>query len=280
MKMFRMKVIITGIVIFLLPLVVSAQSFILQDPPADKANLTFRYFRPHLKHAENSLSFFSGAYDLTLNIPVSPKMNFVGSLPFATIGFKGYDSESESSFGNISLGLQYKLKSTAETATAVTFGVCTPTMSDKHEGPYFMGLYADYYEFQKFFPHLLTLYGNLAYHVFKADGLLLNAEIGPYFMIPTETEDESDSELFLHYGLSAGYRVNPIAFKVELAGLGILTEEMYEGGHRFEHMLAIGAQWTRGSVRPGIFYQVYLRKDISDYISSVIGIKLEIDLKK
>jgi hypothetical protein len=280
MKMFRMKSVIAGIVIFLLPLVVSAQSFILQDPPADKANLTFRYFRPHLKQGVNSLSFFSGAYDLTFNIPVNAKINFVGSLPFATIGFKGYDSESESSFGDISLGLQYKLKSTAETATAVTFGVCTPTMSAKHEGPFFMGFYADYYEFQKFYPHVLTLYGNLAHHIFKANGLLLNLEIGPYFMIPTEGGEYADTELFLHYGLSAGYRVNPIAFKVELAGLGILTEEMYEGDHRFEHMLAFGAQWTRGSVRPGIFYQVYLRKDVSDNISGVIGIKLEIDLKK
>jgi hypothetical protein len=280
MKMFRMKVVITGILIFLFSLAASAQSFILQDPPANKTNLTLRYFRPHFKWAQSSLSFFSGAYDLTFNIPVSPKMNFVGSLPFATIGGSNSDSESESGFGNISVGLQYKLKSTAENAAAATFGVCTPTMSAKHEGPFFMGVYSDYYEFHKFFPKLLTVYGNLAYHVFKADGLLLNAEIGPYLMIPTEAEDESDTELLLHYGIAGGYRFSSIAFKVELAGHFFVTGEAEKFEDRFMHMLAVGAQWTRGSIRPGIFYQVYLRKSVSDSISGVIGIKLEIDLKK
>lgn len=261
-------------------MVVSAQSFILQDPPTDKPNLTLRYFRPHFKWAQSSLSFFSGAYDLTINIPISPKMNFVGSLPFATIGGSDSESESESAFGNISVGLLYKLKSTAENAATITFGVCTPTMSAKHAGPFFMGVYSDYFEFHKFFPKLLTLYGNLAYHVFNANGLLLNAEIGPYFMIPTESDDESDTELLLHYGLAAGFRVNPIAFKVELAGHYFVTGKTENFEDRFMHMLAFGAQWSRGSIRPGIFYQVYLRKSFSDSISGVIGIKLEIDLKK
>lgn len=276
MKMFRMKSVIAGIAIFLLPLIVSAQSFILQDPPTEKPKFTFRYFRPHFKESESSLSFLSGVYDFTVSIPLSAKVNIIGSVPFSAVGWKDFD-ESESSFGNISAGIQYRFNSTDEKATAVTFGVFAPTASEEKESLFMMGFLTNYYEIPKYFPNVLTIYGNLSHHVFKADGLLLNLELGPYFMIPTEG---GDPELFIHYGLSGGYRVNPISFNVELAGIGILSEESEDFGDRFEHMLAFGAQWNRGWIRPGIYYQLYLKKEMREYINGVLGIKLEIDLKK
>jgi hypothetical protein len=153
-------------------------------------------------------------------------------------------------------------------------------MSAKHDGPFFMGVYSDYFEFHKFFPKVLTIYGNLSYHVFNAEGLLLNAEIGPNLLIPTESDDGSDTELLLHYGLATGFRFNPITFKIELAGHFFVTGESENFEDRFIHLLAIGAQWNRGWIRPGIFYQLFLKKGLSDMISGVIGIKLEIDLGK
>jgi len=280
MKMFRMKVVIIGILIFLFSLAASAQSIILQDPPAPKPKLTFKYFQPHFKEAESPFTFLSGLYDLSLSIPVNAKLNVVGSVPFTTFAWKNsyYDDEGESAFGNISLGLQYLLKRTAEQATAVHFGVYIPTAPEKDENPLILGLLTNYYELPKFFPNVLTIYGGLSHHVFKANGWLLNVELGPYFMIPTK--GGGDPELFIHYGLSGGYRVNPVDFNVEFSGIVILTEEADEFADRFVHMLGFGVQWNRGWIRPGIFYQIYLNKSYRETISGVIGIKLEIDLKK
>lgn len=280
MKVFRMKAIIAGIVIFLLPLVISAQLFILQDPPSSKPKLTFKYFRPHFKEAEGSLTFLSGLYELHLSIPVNAKLNVVGSVPFMEYGWKSsyYDDEGESAFGDIFIGLQYLLKKTDRQATAVCFGVYVPTAPEEKEGPVILGLATNYYKLPQYFPNVLTIYGDISHHIFTANGLLLNVELGPYFMIPTK--GGGDSELFIHYGLSGGYRVNPVDFNVEIAGVGILTEEADAFGDRFMNMLGFGVQWNRGWIRPGIFYQIYLKKSMSDSISGVIGIKLEIDLKK
>lgn len=268
---------ITGIITFLLSLSVSAQSFILQDPPASKPTLTLRYFRPHLKNAENSLSFFSGVYDLTLSIPVSSKINIIGALPFSGKGWKIFDEyEMGSAFGNISVGMQYRFKSTDVHATALTLGVSIPTASHHKGGPLFMGILTNYYEFQKFMPHTLTIYGNLSHHIFLSNGLLFNMELGPNLMIPTEGGDHP--ELFAHYGVSTGYRMKPITFNVELAGICNISEGGMEFGDRFEHMLVFGVQWNRGPIRPGLFYKIYLHRDLKDI--TVFGIKLEMDLKK
>lgn len=278
MKKFRIKSIIvgiSGILIFLLSLSISAQSFILEDPPSAKPKLTLRYFRPHFKNIEFPLSFFSGLYDLTLSIPVSPKLNIIGSVPFSAWGLKHSD-ENESGFGNISVGMQYRFKSTNEHTTALTLGVSIPTASENKETPLLLGLVSNFYELQKFFPHVLTIYGNLSHHIFLSNGLLFNMEVGPYFMIPTERG--IDSELLIHYGVSAGYQIKPLTFNVELAGVGVLTEKEFLFEHRFEHILGFGVQWNRGPIRPGIFYQIYLHKYLRDLIDGIFGIKLEIDL--
>lgn len=141
-----------------------------------------------------------------------------------------------------------------------------------------MGLVTNYYKLPQYLPNALTIYGDISHHIFTANGWLLNAELGSYFMIPTK--GGGDSELFIHYGLSGGYRVNPVDFNVEFSGIGILTEEADEFEDRFVHMLGFGVQWNRGWIRPGIFYRLYLKKSMSDYINGVIGIKLQIDLKK
>jgi len=275
MKMIRMKSVIAGIFIFLLPFVVSAQSFLLQDVPADETKLGFRYLRPDFKEGDG-LTFLSGVYDFSVSIPVGSKVNIVGSLPFGVIGVEGVDTES--GIGNIYVGLQHRLNSTAEKGLSASLGIFLPTMPEDKFSVFLIGVYSNYFEFQKFFPNTLTVYGNLAYHRIKSNGWMFNLEIGPNIMIATGDND-ADTEVLIHYGLSGGYRVHDVAFKAELAGMAILTEDVDEFGDRFAHMLAFGVQWTRGPVRPGIFYKIYLKEELRDVVSGVIGIKLDVVLK-
>ncbi len=275
MKVYGMKLVMAGIFVLFLAVIVSAQSFILQDPPVDKTRFSFQYLRPDFK-GDDSLSFFSGAYDLTVSIPVGSQLNIVGALPFATLGV---EDETESGIGNIYLGLRHRLKSTAEKGLSLSLGVFLPTMPEDKWSVFLMGVYSNYYEFQKYMPNVLTVYGNVAYHHIKSEGLMLGMEIGPKLAIPTK-DSEGDTELFLHYGLSAGFRTGGVAFKAELAGIGIITEEADNFGDRFVHMLAFGVQWVRGSIRPGIFYKIYLKEELRDIVSGVIGIKLDVILQQ
>jgi len=282
MKTFRIKLAIVGIFIFLLPLMVLGQSFLLQDLPTDKKKLGFRYLRPDFK-GDDGLSFLSGVYDFSVSIPVGSNMNFEASLPFVTIGSSGCNggtcNDTESSIGNIYIGVRHRLKSTAEKGTSIALGVFLPTTPEDKFSTVMMGWYADYYEFQKFFPNTLTIYGNVSHHLIKENGLMFNMEIGPNLSIPSGDND-GETELFAHYGLSAGYRTHGIVFKVELAGLAIVTEEAEHFGDRFTHFLVFGVQWNRGSIRPGLFYKLYLNEGWRESLNGVFGIKLDVILDK
>lgn len=275
MKTFPKKLVISGIFVFLLTFMVSAQSFLLENPPTDKTRFEFRYLRPFFE-GSSDLSFLSGVYDLSVSIPVSSKLNVVGSLPFVTMDMKG--GESESSIGNIYIGLQNRLKSTAEKGMTVSLGAFLPTASeDKYSAPV-IGVYTHYYALQKYLPNLLAFNVNVAYHRRHSNGLMYGLELGPYLMIPTKGED-SEMELYLHYGLSFGFRINDFVLKAEFAGIGIVTEKFDDFGDRFVHAITFGALWNRGSIRPGIFYKLYLKKRMSDLIDGVLGIKVEVVLK-
>ncbi len=275
MKTFRKKLVCSGIVIFLLTFMVSAQSFLLENPPTDKTRFEFRYLRPFFE-GSSDLSFLSGVYDLSVCIPVSSKLNVVSSLPFVTMGIEGI--KTESSIGNIYIGLQHRLKSTAEKGMTVSLGAFLPTTSEDKYLAMILGVDTNYYEFQKYLSNILTFHGNVAYHRRQSNGLMYGLELGPYLMIPTKGEDP-EMELFLHYGLSFGFRINDFVLKAEFAGIGIVTEEVDDFGDRFVHDITFGALWNRGAIRPGIFYKLYLKKEMSDMIDGVLGIKVEIVLK-
>lgn len=273
MKMLITKSVMAGIFIFLLSFFVSGQVFLFQDLPTDKTKLGFRYLRPDLEEDVN-LSFLSGVYDFSASIPVSPKLNVVGSIPFATLSVEG--SEGESSIGDIYIGLQQRLNSGPGKFFSVSMGVFLPTMSEDKFGPVLIGIYTNYYEFQKYLPNVLTIYGNLAYHRIKSNDFIFGVEIGPNILIPTKNGGEA--EVYVHYGLTAGYRFNYVDLKAELVGIGIITEDVDDFGDRFINDLAFGIQLNRGSFRPGIFYKISLKKDVRDIIRGAFGIKLDVIL--
>ena len=272
MKTCGIKTIIAGICFFLLSVAAFGQSFILQDLPVHNTKFGFRYLRPDFDGAD-CLSLLSGIYDFSVSIPVSSKLNIEASVPFVTIADTcGWDS-TENAVGNIYVGLRHFLKSTAEKGITLSLGVFLPTVSENDYSPYFFAASTNYYEFQKYIPNVMTVYGNIAQFLIKSNGLLLNMEIGPDVWIPARGNWEG-MELLVHYGLSAGYRMNAFTFKAELGGRKVITES-----GNFTHIVALGVQSHRGSFRPGIFYKMYLNEEMREGISGVIGIKFDIVLK-
>lgn len=276
MKMFRMKSVFAGIFIFLLPFIVFGQTFLLENIPSIRTRLGFRYLRPEFKNGMD-LSTLSGVYDFSLSIPVGSRLNLVGSLPLSIVNITG--AENEGSIGNIYVGLQSRLKSRRQNVISLSLGVFLPSMSESNYGAAYVGIYSDYYEVQKFIPKLLTLYGNLAYHRIKPYGFLFGFEVGPNIMIPTENDSGDETEVYIHYGLSCGYRFDYIDIRAEFTGIGIVTENIDDFGDRFVNALTFGILWNRSFLRPGIFYKIYLRKDMRDSIRGVLGIRLDIMLR-
>ena len=268
------KTVLVGSIVLLLSVTAVGQSFFMQDIPADKMKLTFRYLHPDVK-GDDTLTFLSGAYDASLSIPIGSQLNIVGAIPFAAHNIEG--EQAESGIGNLYIGLEKRMKSTAEKDLSVSLGVFIPTGSKHKPSVVTMGLLTNEYEFFKFSPNTLTIHGNVSYHMITPGGLMLGFELGPEVAIPTAS-NEGDTELLVHYGFSPSYRLGGLALTAELGGICIITEHVDQFSDRFIHQLAFGVQWMRGSFRPVIFYLLYLKEYLSDIVNGVIGIKLDLVL--
>jgi len=247
-----------------------SQNFLFQTPPQPYPQLSLRFQRPNFAEG-NGLSALSGAYDLMVNTPIGGKINLLVELPFSSFSVNGF---SESSVGNLFVGLQHRSDSTGK--SSLTFGVFLPTAGDDAGS----GALANFYEIQKYGADLLTLYFNYGYRSIPvgAEGGFFGFEIGPNLFIPTS--EGGDTELFLHYGLSGGYQLRQLAFLTEFTGLFVVTEEADSFTDRFFPAINLGAQWTHGMVNPGIFYNLYLDEDLQDAVNGVLGIRINIKLNR
>jgi len=274
MKKSIIQTVIVIIIIGLLFTSVSAQNLLFQTMPKDKSQLGLRFMRPNFD-GDDDLSILSGAYDLYCNIPVSPKINLVGSLPYTIFSAKGEDSKS--GIGNIYVGIQTKQMSESGNNSNLSMGIFLPTATDDFS-PMVLGVYSNYYEIQKYFPDMLTIYGNFAYFRNQSSEAIFGIEIGPNLFIPTEDNGFDDAELFAHYGISCGFKMTNVTLSAELAGLAFISEDIDNFEDRFIHSLAFGAQLTGSHVRPGIFYGIYLKEDFRDVVDGVLGIKFDVSL--
>lgn len=273
MKNYFFNTVITGLFLSLLFGAVSAQNFMFQPMPSNKSQLGLRFLRPNFNWGDD-LSLLSGTYDFYANIPISRETNLVGSLPFTA--FSAKDEDSESGIGNIYVGFQTRPSSNQENKTSLSLGVFLPTARDKIE-PVVLGAYSNYYELQKYFPDMLTVYGNYAFVSSQSRGAIFGIEIGPNFFIPTKKE-YGEGELFAHYAISGGFKLNKIMISSKLTALAIISEDIDDFEDRFVHLLAFGAQWTGGSIRPTIFYAVYLDEEYKNAVDGALGIKFDVTL--
>ena len=257
---------------------VAAQTFLFQSLPGANPRLGFRYLHPFFNLQDLDLSRWSGVYELSWNTPVSREINLVFAIPYMIMNFEtiGYEY-SESGVGNIYIGMQYHQAIHATESANTGLGVFIPTASD-HVGLQTWGLsqlsaLTDNHQFQKYVPDLVTFHANVARHSLIRGGLFFGVQTGAYVTVPTE--DEGDTEFFMHYGLSGGIQLRDAAIFAELLGLVIATEDDLDLSERFDHEVAFGIQWLRGL---GVFYKLYLDDEYRDAVDGVLGIQLEAGL--
>lgn len=257
----------------------SAQTLNLQTIPSDKMQFGFSFNKEFLSNNSTSMSTLSGVYQLNFNIPLTSKLNIIGDIPYVTInyeinlGFFGVPTFSENGFGNVFIGLQSN-PGLIENKSIFTFGIYLPTASEEAS---IDGLNADAYFFPKYIPNFLSVYFNYAYHKINIEGLNYGIEIGPDFLLPTNGGN-SNTEFLIHYGLIGGYQINKLLLNLEFLGYGILSERVENFDDRFINMVNIGAQWKENTVIPRIFYKIYLKDTIRDYVNGVLGIGVAVSI--
>jgi hypothetical protein len=229
-------------------------------------------------------STLSGIYDFSLNIPVNPTTNINLSLPFIVMNYEYhyhfYDIEfhhsyEENGIGNLYLGVQINPRDSVKKSSGLiaSVGIFLPTISEDKYLLFFQGLYTDLHRMQKYIPNTLTIFGNVSCHKKEPNGFMYGFELEPNMFIPTKGENR-EGELYLHYGLTGGMQQTNLAITAELLGIVILTEDVDDFSDRFSHALVFGLQWTKGRIKPGIFYKIYMEEAQSEVISGVLGIKL------
>ena len=223
------------------------------------------------------MSTFSGVYQLYLDIPVSSKLNIVGSIPLIVTSYSinygfGEYNYSENGLGNVFLGIQTNPESIDNRKNIFTFGLYLPTASEKAS---FNGATADYYYIGKYIPNSLGIYFNYAFHKLNIEGFKYGFEIGPNLMIPTKGNG-AETEFLAHYGITGGYQIKQLTLSLEFVGVVVISEDIQNFEDRFVNMLNIGAQWDGGIVKPMIYYKYYLREEIRHTIDGVLGIGVNV----
>lgn len=267
------------LIIFLLSNIISAQTLDLQTIPSNKMQYGFSFNKPFISGNAN-MTFLSGNYSLSLNIPVSSKLNIIGKIPFVNTSYEydyffGKYSYSENGFGNIFVGLQTNSQIVNNEKSVFSFGFYLPTASETFS---FYGALTDYYYYSEYIPNTFSFYFNYAFHKLNAQGFNYGLEIGPNLLIPTK-KNNSEAELLAHYGILTGYQINKLLLNVEFTGIAIITEDIENFGDRFVNMVNIGAQWKESVVTPKIFYKIYLRSEIRHNIDGILSIGVNVSIK-
>jgi hypothetical protein len=276
MKIERIKPVITAAIILLIPLSAAAQGFLLENIPFGRATLGVRFMHPTLTE-DSSATFLSGVYEFSVGIPLYRRVNLIATMPFATL--RQDRGKGDSSVGNVFAGFQYRLRRSRSNRSALSFGVLLPTASSKRFASNAMGQLTHFYKFIQFLPDTWGIRANFSYHHSAREGLLYGFEIGPDIEIPTNKDSLRDTEYYIHYGLTAGYRFRSVSFKAEFLGIALLSEDVDKFSDRVIQSLVIGIRWERRFLRPGIFYKLELKKELRDEISSVFGISLDLALR-
>jgi len=298
-----MKRIVLLVLTVLLPALLVADNFSLQPTPGgERTTLSLRLFHPFMENAtlqyglEKEFEFATGQYELSAQVPLSPKWKLCAAVPFAYAGLSLEYHIGQVSFaqttrsgmlGNIRGGAQYLWKNTGRRASATEFGVVLPVMG-KIQGnerldralASAIGIVSSPFEWHSFLAGDLTLYARQEEHFFLGDRWRLGVEAGPELVIQTRDDAMMDDvNAIVRYGASAGYRLAPVEFTAELTGMCYVT-----AGHgvsfadRFGHLVTLGAQLRHGTLRPGVYYSRILSNDAEGVFSGLLGVKLDLVL--
>lgn len=275
MKLKQIKTVIIGVLFISTFSILSAQTVNMQTLPKDQTVVGLKFEKPMFKNS-TGVSFPTGVYNFSLNLPVSDGLNLYAVLPLnlMSVEYMGM-SDSEEALGNLFVGLQTNSEIVNDKKTVLTFGAYLPTA--KESAVVGLTSLSNFYNTEKALFKIASLYFNYAYHKLASEGLTYGFEVGSTVLIPTK-ENYGDTEVFAHYGATAGFKVNEFLFSAELNGKAIITEEVDEFADRFVHMINFGGQYDNGKINPYVYYGIYLKESMKNVLDGVLNIGVKVSL--
>jgi hypothetical protein len=267
-----LKVFISILIAMIFSEGIHAQQFNLSPAPFDgKMSIGLKVNKPIFKKTEygNYYSGASGIYKVYGYFTLKNNWQINTEVPLVISSSADYD---ETGLGNIYVEILKALNTSSSTWLA--FGVYLPTIGKENYDREWIGILSDPYHFVQYMEGI-SISSTFGYNLADKPGPVFGADIGPDLYIPTF--EEGDVELLLHYGIKAGYRFNSVATWAELNGIMILTEEG-SLADRWINQMNLGAQWSQGIFRPGIFYGIHLDKNFREGISGILGVNLQVVL--
>jgi hypothetical protein len=251
-----------------------SQNLYVHPLPQETIRIGVKYLRPYFtQDADVEMKTMSGMYDIFMNMPMFKNFNFYVDVPIIN---QAYDDQTHGSgIGNVYLGLQTRPDSLDNIYTSTSFGIFLPTIKSNPSALSFLGVYASFQEPQKAMNNILTLYANYVYLIGEHHRKYIGFEIGPQFYIPMKSS-AGTNDLYVHYGLSAGYAISNVIFTSEILGLAGVTSTFDTFGERFDHSLALAVSYEISDWRPILFYQIIIDDQASQIVNGILGIKLSL----
>ncbi|MCP5106530.1 MAG: hypothetical protein GY950_24310 [bacterium] len=286
MKILSKTLLIWGILFLLLPLTVTAQAFMLEDWPTEKLRVTLKYLHPNVADLSNrpylsylnDLTFYSGVYDLSINLPISGnrRWNFEASMPLLVNNMKTepiYWHQREIMIGELYLGLQYKLKSTPKKGTTISAGLYMGTTPDNNHYTYDMALNTNFVGFPKYQGDRILTTNIASYLAMGRFRIGWQAGLASFV---SADNGYMDPILYIHYGFFGSYRFSFVTLRAELAGFTVIAgEKDHLNMSPNTNSVAVGANFGKGRIRPGIFYKRCLVEKYRREVKDVLGFQIQ-----
>ena len=253
--------------------VVMSQSFNLEPGASESTLIGLKVSLPVFEKSEwYNVKAMSGIYTLYSAVPFSKKWSLYAELPFIVSKYED-GNENETGLGNIFLAARVTLNE--KRTSLLSLGAFLPTISEDKYSLSLIGWMSNYYRYAQVVS-AYTIYGNYSYRTDPEKSWILGIEVGPEVVIP-KAEVESDSEVWLHLSLQAGYRINKLALWAEFNDIIYASQldQEIDFNDRNINQLVLCGQYEFGVIRPGISYMFPLKDDISDLQKGAIGVKVD-----
>jgi hypothetical protein len=255
---------------------VGAQS--LWFPPSDRPMLTIEALKPDLD-TEYKITRTSSVWHIGAKFPIGKVVTGIFELPFVHFDADstkvqhagdGYSSvNDESLIANPYAGIEIKFPNTDlfwRIGTRLRF------VSDEELLAAAYGIFTDYQRWDGFWPEIHTISTTLgAYNFPEQTGA--GYRVGVSSSLSFEF-DRDESFVFGEYFGQFWYKWPAVNLGIGISGRGHIKGEGMAVEKRARHRFGAVVQFGRGSIRPGLHFQVPLNTDDRDILNFVAGLNL------
>jgi hypothetical protein len=249
------------------------QQYLLEPAAYESNSIGLRAGIPIFKES-SEVGSLSGIYSFYALVDLGNAWSFYGEIPIILAKFEDGDfSESDHGLGNIFLEARKAFNE--ERTSHFSFGVYLPTVGEDNDIRQALGSLSNPYRIAQSIS-ATTIYLNYAYSSPQEKNAIFGLEVGPELMFPTY--EDSDTEVWTHFGLKGGHRFNKLDLWAAFNGQFLFTESDLDTKERLFSQLGLGARLNLGKVKPGLYYGIPLNKMIREGQSGILGIKLEVGI--